>query len=336
MKSNKHQINLFLAGILIALGSFLFHSCGKEKEENAIPAADLKIYRQVQQFRQRLQASLKNDPPMTIDSAQWYIETTLNLTYGSASYAFSEMDLDTFNIEVPVSEGQVAFSDLQIAYESLLDSVRQQYHSLPTQEKQFIYCQLQPLETQLKSGTQTFQMVSGTGERYPSLFEFGPNDYWLWGMGWLNMGGYCGGPYIGTHTDSDAAMEIAKKIRIRKPVPIGNYSYVEPFVNVEIYPEWYPNPNDPTLDNIRDFLLFRSVRYLPNYTQCINPDDMNFYLVSAETIIYYLAKPTGLNFIDIFLMGDYSLGTPDFGYISHHGMVYYGKLIVNPDPPQEL
>ncbi len=179
-------------------------------------------------------------------------------------------------------------------------------------------------------GNPQFQLV---GESPINLFNFGVNDHWKWGLGYLNMGGYCGGTYSGTHLDSDTAYEIAKKVRLRKPVPTGNYSYIAPFVNVYISPEDYRNPNDPFIDNIRDYLLFRSVSWLPNYTQCIPPDDMNFYLTGAETIIYNLAKPAGLHFIDLNLMGDYTLS---FDYLLHHGTVQYGKLIINPNPPADL
>jgi hypothetical protein len=48
-----------------------------------------------------------------------------------------------------------------------------------------------------------------------------------------------------------------------------------------------------------------------------------------------LAKPSGLHFIDLELIGDY-LMVPDFGHINHHGIINYGTLIVNPEPPLDL
>jgi len=63
---------------------------------------------------------------------------------------------------------------------------------------------------------------------------------------------------------------------------------------------------------------------------------MNFYLSGVETIIYNLAKPAGLHFIDLNLIGDYSLGTPNFGYIFLGGIINYGTLVINPDPPMDL
>jgi hypothetical protein len=326
--------NNFISTALLLLAVLLTASCSKDKDDTMkITPADMKVYRQVKQFREQLKSGLKNGTVMEADSALWYIETTLNLTYGSASFPFERMNLDTFYVQMPVSADSVSFADVQQVYQTLLGNITAQYHAMTTENKQFIFCHLRPLENQLKNGSETWEMVSGVGEDPINLFTFGPNDYWKWGLGWINMGGYCGGPYAGAHTDSDAAYEIAKKVRLRKPVPTGNYSYIAPFVNVEIYPEFYRNPNDTIIDNIRDFLLFRSVSWLPNYTQCIPPDDMNFYLSGVETIIYNLAKPAGLHFIDLNLIGDYLQG---FDYINHHGIVNYAQLIVNPDPPADL
>ena len=106
--------NNFISTALLLLAVLLTASCSKDKDDTTkITPADMKVYRQVKQFREQLKSGLKNGTVMEADSALWYIETTLNLTYGSASFPFERMNLDTFYVQMPVSADSVSFADVQ-------------------------------------------------------------------------------------------------------------------------------------------------------------------------------------------------------------------------------
>ena len=340
--------NNIISAALLALAVVLLASCSKDNDtRSSIPPADLKVYNQVKQFREQLKSGLKNGPVMGTDSAQWYIETTLNLTYGSAAFPFEGMNLDTFYVQMPVNAGSVSFADVQQAYETLLGNITAQYYALTAENKQFVFCHLRPVENNLKNDSETWEMVSGVGEGPINLFNFGVNDHWIWWNQNPNQSGICDGPAYPGGYGSDAAEEIQKKVHLRKGVPQGNY-YFSDFTFVEVYPWEYDfvNHNDPTPgDNIMDYHLFYTYNdpSLPNaYHFCLSPVEMNFYLNGMERIIYstypYGRKPADKNFVSVDVQGDL-ISNPTPPYISlylHWANIKYGILHLSQDPPQDL
>ncbi|NLH53868.1 MAG: hypothetical protein GX459_13585, partial [Bacteroidales bacterium] len=267
--------------------------------------------------------------------------TTLNLTYGSASYVYEEMNLDSIQVQIPVTDGMVSFADVQQAYEILLAGIKAQYHGLNAESKQFIYCNLKPSENQLKNGSETWELVSGVGAGPVNLFNFGPNDYWIWWNDDPTQSGICGGPLYPSSTiglGSDAAKEIKRKVLLRKPVVQGNYRYINP-VDVPADPWNYPNPNQTQI-NMYSAFLFENTSGFPNYHLCLCPDEMNFYLYGAERIVYNHppigARPDGLNFVTIDIHGDLGLLPGNVSYPCHRAIITYAELIQYPEPPLEF
>ena len=180
--------------------------------------------------------------------------------------------------------------------------------------------------------------VPRMGEGPINLFNFGVNDHWIWWNQNPNQSGICDGPAYPGGYGSDAAEEIQKKVHLRKPIPNGNYSYVN-LVVISAEAWQYPNPNQTT-PNMYSAFLFDNVSNLPNYHFCLSPAEMNFYLNGAERIIYNTsptgAKPAGLSFVSVDMQGSLLL-LPD--YISnptHIAYITYATLIFNPDPPADL
>ncbi|NPV37637.1 MAG: hypothetical protein HPY80_13345, partial [Bacteroidales bacterium] len=262
----------------------------------------------------------------------------LNLTYGSASFPFERMNLDTFYVQMPVNADSVSFADVQQAYESLFGNITAQYHAMAAENKQFIFCHLRPLENQLKNGSETWEMVSGVGEGPINLLTFGPNDYWIWWNQSPNQSGICDGPAYPGGYGSDAAEEIEIKVHLRKAMPCGYYSCINPVVIKAV--AWdFPNSNQ-TSPNMYSSYLFDNLSYLPNFHFCLSPEEMNFYLNGAERIIYNPsptgAKPEGLSFVSIDMQGDLLL-LPDFiSNPTHIAYITYATLITNPNPPLNL
>jgi hypothetical protein len=173
------------------------------------------------------------------------------------------------------------------------------------------------------------------------------------------MGGYCDGPYEGTHTDSDAAEQIEEKINHRISIPVGHNYFVdisevyfdgndgeiifEPD-GVSIYCQCCDllNQNDITPnDNMYDYYLFRSYSELSNHHSCLTPDEMNFYLNGMETVTYdfvYDCFPVLLEnkiFVSVNVLGDYILSPNSTKYI-HRTWVNYGISVGSGNPPNEL
>lgn len=357
--------------VLIIISSLIIYSCqkdnnkiNKQNNEFSISKYDQQIEDKILTFRNKIDMIRENpslktgNDPMGLDSANWYFEATSNLTYGDASTTSYDYVIDSSFIDVSLTNGEILWLDVQIAYDQIIDSLSAHYDEITAGEKQLIAADISLEET--TSDSTSFMVTScfGTGPVNGGVYsDFGVDDYWKWGASWMNSGGYCDGPYAGTQLDSDAAEEIEFKINGRKAVPVGNYYYTDISVlTFDAFDAPYGisldgvpcndcnilNPNDiiPN-DNMYDYYIFRSYSELPNHHDCLCPDEMNFYLDSMEDIIYTYAYqwfPYGLEdrtFISINIIGDYFLYNYSTTYF-HQGTIEYGICHISNDPPSEL
>jgi hypothetical protein len=275
-----------------------------------------------------------NRDELSLDSTIWYIESTLNVTNGDASYAMETTVVDSSFVVVPVVNGQVSFDEVEAAYTAFYQNVKAQYDGVANDDKQFIYAHAEEVETGLKTATSTIKLTAVVGEGPVNPTVFGATDYWYYGWEQGKCGGQSGG------VGSDAALQIQTKIHMRKPVPTGYYYYVAPFSNVDIEATNYDNPNDQVHDNLYDYLMYSCfdtypTSTWPNVHQCLSPNEMNFYLTGTEYIVYNIEKPQNLNFINIELWGD-EIPASTWSNWLHMGIIHYGTLVTSPNPPEDL
>ncbi|OYT14452.1 MAG: hypothetical protein B7C24_18275 [Bacteroidetes bacterium 4572_77] len=144
-------------------------------------------------------------------------------------------------------------------------------------------------------------------------FPFGADDYWTYGGGFYNNGGYCDGPNQNQSLDSDAAEEIQYKINHPNStniLPPGAYYTNLVSVSDGIYASAvnggadyyyeiidYPNlDDDVTYDDWLDYLTLKT----QNSYFCLTPEEMNFYLQGNLDIIEFerqkLINLTSINY----------------------------------------
>jgi hypothetical protein len=89
--------------VSILLLSLFFIQCSKSDEittkpnQQQLSAFDLKINTMVKDFKTKMNSDLKSGEIMCMDSAIWYINTTINATYGNpANGDFSPLIMDQF------------------------------------------------------------------------------------------------------------------------------------------------------------------------------------------------------------------------------------------------
>jgi len=221
--------------------------------------------------------------------------------------------------------------EVQAAYEQMIDSLSYFNANLPSGYKQLVMNDV-TLKA-IDEDNATLGIVAGfnTVTESSSSISFDP---WYWGM----LMGKCDGSYAGI---SDAAEELEKKIMLRKGILGGNSYYTE-IDTVEVMPGYFLNPNDPIPgDNMYDCLMFENLDdgIMPNVHTCLSSEEMNFYLLGTEQVIYNYepdgARPEGKSFISLDLIGDYYLFPYSTDYF-HFGKFSYGVLHVNSKPPIEL
>jgi len=297
---------------------------------------------------------------LEIEDAKWNIEATLNYTYGDASTKFPDYHNSTTTIEIPKTNNKIAMDDVIEAYDNVKAILIEQQSQIESDNKQLILVDLN-LDEETET-TATFIVISsfGTGSQSGFNDDFGPNDYWSWGWGHVELGGYCDGPFFGQDIWNDAATKISYKVNNLRIIP-GPYTYISDPVFLEFttlipdcvtlqddFDEWdycddpLINPNDDVPeDNIRDFIVFYTYNGWPNYNYCVPPDDMNYYLGRMRYMVYTKAFewfPEQLEdkwFVNMSLLGD-MIGVYSDYYHFHQGVAEFGYYHIKETGPAHL
>lgn len=305
-------------------------------------------------FKSNIESPLKGGNDYLIDTAVWYTEALINYTYATVVNNHEGLSYDSVFIDVDLTDGKVTPTEAASVYSQIIDSLTVQYQNLPSQNLHLIFADVFSRDS--TAGSVTFGVISSFG--YGSTIScgsFGQDDYWTFGWGQYNNGGYCDGQYEGTQTYCDAAIKIEQKIRCamgvssprRYPLTVVSLLILaEGDVRNQNTGDWYYcdflNPNDIiSCDNYYDYLMFSNYSGCPNFHLCLSPEEMNFYregtyAVCTDVIYDCLGEVLdGLDFTSINLIGDNSNTFPNYHY--HHYMYNtYGIWIETQSPPSSF
>ena len=314
----------------------MIYSCQKEqtgidKSENQTEQSfkDAQLEKRIIAFRDKIDLIRKNPSlksgtdPMEIDSAVWYIESTSNLTYGDASFDSEEFVVDSAFIVVPVTNGQILWADVQVAYDQVIDSLSEHNSNITASEKQLIVADISLKESD--DNTATFEVTSGFGT--DGTTGFNNNDwYWGWELGTCDGSGYGVG--------WDAADKIAQLANYTIGVPSGNSYYTDVSYRYTNY--WdVPTNNNP----YGEYLLFHDYQEVTLVHACLPTNEISYYK-NALVTIGNMYKPTGKSTIRYFLWDDTASGlTPnwdDYWDMAHFAKVKYAIWHSSGNPPDEF
>jgi len=311
----------------------LFYACKKEENvveqsENLIEQSlkDMQLEKKIIAFRDKIDLirenpSLKSGTdPMEIDSAIWFIESSSNLTYGDASSTLENYVIDSAFIVVPLTNGQILWNDVQVAYDKVIDSLSSHNAAITTNAKQLVVADISLKETD--NNTVTFEVISGfaTDGGYPWN-----NDLdWYWGF---ELGSCDETVGVGT---TDAADIIAQQANLTIAVPGGNSYYTNVNIQQEITPFDVPTTQNP----YGDYLLFLDYYTYPNHI-CLSTDEISYYKNALIDIgIIYL--PPDKSVIKYYLWDDIIVGGPPPTCVVHMADIKYAIWHSSGNPPEEL
>jgi hypothetical protein len=344
----KNGLNLLLIGLgLIALS---LGSCKKD-DGNAstdLPndltlAGDELLEQQIQAFRQRCKflydnPGIKEGGIVSADSAIWNMEAALNYVYSHQGLSCEETHPKSVEITLPcLPGGEVNAVEVAQVYYKMIDSLTAFYNGISAADKKILVSDIEKLPA-TASNEVILKLNCVIGEEdAPTTYlmnPFGTSDQWFYGYGQ----GKCG-PYYGQGFGSDAAREIEKLQHWYKPKPPANhrvyYSDVEHF---NVKGNDFVNPDDQTPnDNLNDYLLFFNNPSLPNYHDCLNPDEMNFYfhrtyfVLTAPSMLRAQTTPAGKQFVGVVIIGD-QINNGMNTSIHHRVLVDYGTPHFSFDP----
>lgn len=318
----KKYIAIF--GLLVIFAtSILFHSCIKDQIQNdksinqtEQAVKDAQIKTRILAFKDKLDLIRENpslktsNEPMEIDSAIWYIEAASNFTYGDASTELEGYVVDSSFIEVPTTNGQILWADVQAAYDKVIDSLSAHNAAITAAEKQLIVADISLKETD--DNSVVLEVTSGFGTDGVSGFLNDHSWYWGWELGTCDGSGYGVG--------WDAADKIAQLANYEIAVPIGTSAYYTDVEYKDVYPYNY-------YDNNGNTLLFSDFQEYNVYPLCLSPTDITHY---KSTLIYIgvQEKPIGKSMIryelrDATMYGSCGYDNHDCWYMDHIAKLKY-------------
>jgi hypothetical protein len=322
---------IYIAMISLLLFSITF-SCKKEMEptqqitETSVEYTEfeLKLARQLTDFKIHLDNPLKSDLTQSVDSARWYLEALFNVenAYTEEPYKISRKDT-IFHVMALDGQGNVRSEDVAAMYNIMLQSLSDLEYEIADPNIMPIFGFLSLVEND--DDEASFMFIIGFGF-YSSFYQpFDTTDNWYFG----NMQGKCDGTYQWV---SDAGLKLRSKLNN----PMIQWSrpgaWVDPEHSSAFYYE-YPDVNNENPESNVDYMIYYEEA---SSLQCLEYDELNFYLSKAHEIFYtynnqYLPntnllgkRPPGKHFIEMDTIWTQSV--PGQKY-QHNYYMWYGVRV---------
>ncbi len=282
----------FLAALLISSAA-IFNACSKQETEIQtsgteavqMSQADIKFQNQLVAFKSKLDfkrehPGYKSGELMSVDSAIYLMEALFNYTYGFPEKSYKKFKHDTCIIILTTnSDGMISLNDINLKYLELKSAIQTLHYNSGFLQKRLLLASIEKGE--VEGNTVELDIYTVTGELGGTAYPFEEGDDWWYGHEW----GRCDETPGSDTIDASELIEINVSLSyIMPPAPPGYHYTYAPEDIIEVLGNDYVNPNNPTPENYLDYLLFYATQELENYDECLEHEEMNFYVESA----YYL------------------------------------------------
>lgn len=168
----------------------LIYSCSKETplitERVDTTTEEPDVSRLILTFTERMEARneglpFKSEEKISVDSAIWYIDATLNFTYANANHPFARMHWDTVFAEMNVLDSYEAmYADVFDSYDASLNGLSNRYHAITGENKQFMMAMVEDMGP-LPGNKRSLRIITVTGTgtlEHSGNFEPGESYWW--------------------------------------------------------------------------------------------------------------------------------------------------------------
>ena len=338
--------------IFIGMAVTLFYACKKNTDtiqsdsNSEIQYTDFewKIYYKLEAYKQKKNSNLKASNPISLDSAEWYLDTQFNVEEARTEYPYKLEGLDSTYFTLDLDGfGMVNITAMNTMYNSMLNFLN---NIIANSENIPIFGHLELLNSNSNEAEFIFKLGLGSyfyGNYAPFLYD------WKFG----NMLGRCDG----THQwESDAGQEL--KNRLNNPgfahFTIGSFiGSGEERIVAYFNSDGTPNPNlyldtnnEHPQPNLVNHFYFYEENDSPTYEPCIEVEELDFYLDKAHKIIYtsdnellpgsdihYGLRPDGLTYewFDISTPNGFNTYSNKY-YWTHKYYIHYRQRVNIPLP----
>lgn len=343
---------LYHINSLLVLALF-FIQCSKSDEitttkpiQPQLSAFDQKIHNMVNDFKTKLNSDLKSGEIMSMDSAIWYISTTINTTYGNpanGTLSPQKTHIDTINTDLSSYNGSLSIEEINNLYTEILDSIRLIYYGITEEDKQFgalIYNnQSAGLKSSNSSTSVNWIIITYSTWGLNTWELFGPSESYYYA--WQDEANNPVNPNACGKLEEKFYSHVAGN---PNSVPYPGYHWVNSgegyTVNATEYP--YNYVNGTFFTNLFDFYLFHSCNFNAGYHETLHPTEMNFHLSKIiELADEILPVAHNINISETYrcyqtLLGYTRCFDGESKTISHSVHFIYGYRVANIIPPKDL
>ena len=335
---------IYLASILITGALISMYSCTKENDSKTAKTEECRtcddgtvLAKQIKQFKDRLQAAresiYKDGDEMTKGEAIQNMGMLFNASHGFATETYVRIQIDTVEFSLPVDgQGNIAATDVALAYDGLENSVKTVYDNIGYSEKHIVALALQGNESNNVSAIVT------TGEKGPNTTSNHFNFCWWYGKN----KGMCNGNLFGMMDGGDT---LANELFAFRPIP--GFDCIPGYHKITV-PD-YEGTFDGTgvLEEGYVFYLQKDINTLfTQDEQQLSASEMNYWY-DQEHDFLFTVLPQSLNKPWNWVMTSLAIdGNEHFNYtnnkhwINHINNVKYGLIYCVQDyiiePPSDL
>jgi len=279
--------------IIIGLTMALLYSCKKDTDkmqkeptnEQQYTDYEWEIYYRLQAYKHN--SSLKSSNPISLDSAEWYMETQFNVEEATTIEPYSLIQKDsTYYTLILNGSGMVELSSMNTMYNEILDDVDSIEYVISNPEAIPVFAHLELLSKDENEAE--MMLVLGIGNYFSGYYApFYDIDDWYYG----NNLGRTDGEYLYL---SDAGQELGKRINN----PFFQYfqpgAYVEPRESVEVRYDDYPDIYSLNPESNVGYLTYYEVSTsFPS--PVLENEELTFYLNNLHNIVYTYDDQTVAN-----------------------------------------
>ncbi|MCO6481804.1 MAG: hypothetical protein J5I62_03315 [Flavobacteriales bacterium] len=325
-----------LTGALSLMMIFGLSSCQKEEIANsqASPAPEVNVTPRVISFINLAErgSGSREGESLTVDSAVWYIEAALNLSYTNIAQKYTDQTEDSIIVTIPVVDGHVLVGEAGDMFLTLGQQIN--VANVEGTSHVSIVDVVPSVEGNSLRLSTVYLICSGYDRGTPNT-NYGPNDHWWW-MNIESDPQYCN---CQDNTIWGACADRQIRNRVNYAINGGYYQYYTDVETWEVDHWGYDDPSNRVLgllshpspvgpdnpingDGIRDFPVYIG----DPSNSCLGPVDMSFYTQGVWNLMQYVPANYLPNKVaaSCKVQGDMSLGGHQ---VRLHWVTYrYGKL----------
>ncbi len=312
----------------------LFAGCEKSSEMTETPVTQSKEFQSEYARMNKLMALVRlgkeqadgavtnrSVESLPLEEVLWCLEAATNITYGSTSNTYSQIDRQQTTLTVSVTNGEVEAVDIYNLYLDALAQMNAHFDNISLTNKEYFLGDFKLLE----EGNGAASIALSTSIIEPESPVDEGIDCDVFTTGWKVDEGLClGGTYSGA--DDQLGKKVNQKYPILYPAPSGpTGSYKIGYTDVTIAygdaNQYFAGEAGGTPDEyFRVFKLYHNGTTLLEPNICIKPNNMNFYYCNLMEIVGDII-PGGYEFRNILVETQLDGNPDDFstvGYEQYH------------------